>query len=202
MPPSIWLFVIYIKTGVDNLIIYLNRFIGLLFSAGLSKSNSSSNFFLEAKNNIAISEIADWSYATIIRVAVVPLVFSLFLLIRYFMTKSSKVDLTISIIIIINYLYFYLFSYQKYLRYSQIFLVITIYYLLYLLSSEEKLSNVEKFAVILLLSIYLSSELLILLFVLYSFFSFRKKTIFLSVFVFLLLNILNLQYESRNLHQK
>ena len=198
LPPSIWLFVIYIKTGVDNLIIYLNRFIGLLFSAGLSKSNSSSNFFLEAKNNIAISEIADWSYATIIRVAVVPLVFSLFLLIRYFMTKSSKVDLTISIIIIINYLYFYLFSYQKYLRYSQIFLVITIYYLLYLLSSEEKLSNVEKFAVILLLSIYLSSELLILLFVLYSFFSFRKKTIFLSVFVFLLLNKLNLQYESRN----
>ena len=177
-------FVIYIKTGVDNLIIYLNRFIGLLFSAGLSKSNSSSNFFLEAKNNIAISEIADWSYATIIRVAVVPLVFSLFLLIRYFMTKSSKVDLSISIIIIINYLYFYLFSYQKYLRYSQIFLVITIYYLLYLLSSEEKLSNVEKFAVILLLSIYLSSELLILLFVLYSFFSYRKNNILVCFCIF------------------
>ena len=42
-----------------------------------------------------MSEIANWSYATIIRVAVIPLFFSLFLLIKFFMKKNSKLDLSI-----------------------------------------------------------------------------------------------------------
>ena len=145
-----------------------------------------------------MSEIANWSYATIIRVAVIPLFFSLFLLIKFLLKKNSKLDLSISIVIIINYLYFYLFSYQKYLRYSQIFLIITIYYLLYLLANEENSTVIEKLTFVLMLSFYFSSEILILFLLLFSiFFSYRKKTIFIPMFIFLLFNIVNLQYESR-----
>jgi hypothetical protein len=196
IPPTIWLFIIYIKTGLSGLVNYLNEFVIFLFGHGLSKSDSSSNFYQEVKNNIAISEIADWSYVTIIRTSIVPLAFSLFLLSKFLLKKNSKTDLSISIIIIINYLYFYLFSYQKYLRYSQIFLVITIFYLLYLLSNEEKLSNFEKFTFILFLSFYASSELLIFFLIIYSILSYKKKSIFILLFTFLLLNIVNLQYES------
>jgi hypothetical protein len=196
IPPTIWLFIIYIKTGLSGLVNYLNEFVIFLFGHGLSKSDSSFNFYQEVKNNIAISEIADWSYVTIIRTSIVPLAFSLFLLSKFLLKKNSKTDLSISIIIIINYLYFYLFSYQKYLRYSQIFLVITIFYLLYLLSNEEKLSNFEKFTFILFLSFYASSELLIFFLIIYSILSYKKKSIFILLFTFLLLNIVNLQYES------
>ena len=197
IPPTIWLFIIYIKTGLSGLVNYLNEFVIFLFGHGLSKSDSSSNFYQEVKNNIAISEIADWSYVTIIRTSIVPLAFSLFLLSKFLLKKNSKTDLSVSIIIIINYLYFYLFSYQKYLRYSQIFLVITIFYLLYLLSNEEKLSNFEKFTFILFLSFYASSELLIFFLIIYSILSYKKKSIFILLFTFLVLNIVNLQYESR-----
>jgi hypothetical protein len=197
IPPTIWLFIIYIKTGLSGLVNYLNEFVIFLFGHGLSKSDSSSNFYQEVKNNIAISEIADWSYVTIIRTSIVPLAFSLFLLSKFLLKKNSKTDLSVSIIIIINYLYFYLFSYQKYLRYSQIFLVITIFYLLYLLSNEEKLSNFEKFTFILFLSFYASTELLVFFLIIYSILSYKKKSIFILLFTFLLLNIVNLQYESR-----
>ena len=196
IPPTIWLFIIYIKTGLSGLVNYLNEFVIFLFGHGLSKSDSSSNFYQEVKNNIAISEIADWSYVTIIRTSIVPLAFSLFLLSKFLLKKNSKTDLSISIIIIINYLYFYLFSYQKYLRYSQIFLVITIFYLLYLLSNEEKLSNFEKFTFILFLSFYASTELLVFFLIIYSILSYKKKSIFILLFTFLLLNIVNLHYES------
>ena len=120
------------------------------------------------------------------------------MLFKFLMKRNTKIDLSISIIIIINYLYFYLFSYQKYLRYSQIFLVLTVYYLLYLLSNEERLSIFEKFTFLLLLSFYLSSELLIFFLLIYSILSYKKKSIFILLFTFLLLNIINLQYESRS----
>ena len=107
-------------------------------------------------------------------------------------------DLCVSLVIIINYLYFYLFSYQKYLRYSQIFLVMTVFYLLYLLSNEENLSNFEKSLSVLLLSFYFSSTVLIIFLILYLILSARRRQIFIPLFTFLLLNILNLQYESRN----
>ena len=198
IPPSIWAFVIFIKTGFSGLLDYSNKFLSFLFFHGLSKPNTSSNFFREARNNIAMSEIADWSYATIIRVVVIPLFFSLFLLLKFLLKKNSKLDLSISIVIIVNYLYFYLFSYQKYLRYSQIFLIITIYYLLYLLSNEDNSTFIEKLTFVLMLSFYFSNEILILFLILFStFLIYRKKTIFIPLFIFLLLNIANLQYESR-----
>jgi len=197
IPPTIWLFIVFIKTGLSGLLNYLNEFVIFLFGHGLSESDSSSNFYQEVKNNIAISEIADWSYATIIRTSIVPLAFSLFLLSKFLLKKNSKTDLSVSIIIFVNYLYFYLFSYQKYLRYSQIFLIITIFYLLYLLSNEEKLSNFEKFTFILFLSFYLSSELLIFFLIICSILNYKKKSMFILLFTFLLLNIANLQYESK-----
>ena len=196
IPPSIWLFIIYIKTGLAGLYGYLTKFITFLFGHGLSKPDSSLSFIEEIRNNIVLSEITDWSYATIIRVVIVPVVFSLFLLFRLSLKKSSNIDLSISAVIIVNYLYFYIFSYQKYLRYSQIFLVITIYFLLYFLSNEETLTNFEKVTFISLLSFYLSSEILIILLIIYSIFSYGKKPIFISIFTFLILNIANLQYES------
>ncbi len=198
IPPSIWLIIIFLKSGLSGLFIYLNKFVSFLLLNGLSKSNTSSNFFQEVKNNIFMSEIADWSYATIIRVVLIPIIFSLYLLFKYLLKKNSKMDLCVSLVIIINYLYFYLFSYQKYLRYSQIFLVMTVFYLLYLLSNEENLSNFEKSLSVLLLSFYFSSTVLIIFLILYLILSARRRQIFIPLFTFLLLNILNLQYESRN----
>ncbi len=196
IPPSVWLFIIFLKTGITGLYSFLNKFITFLFGHGISETDSSLSFIEGIVNNIVLSEIPDWSYATIIRVVIVPLAFSLFLLYRYLIKKSSKIDLSISAVIIVNYIYFYIFSYQKYLRYSQIFLVITIYFLLYFLSNEETLTIFEKIIFISLLSFYLSNEILIILLIIYSLLNYGKKTIFISIFTFLILNIANLQYES------
>lgn len=198
IPPAVWLLIIYLKTGISGLLNYLNRYIEFLFFHGVTKNNTSLTFFQEVKNNIALSEISDWSYTTLARVVIIPIMFSLFLVFKYLMKKNSLVELTISIIIMINYLYFFLFSYQKYLRYSQIFLVITIYYILFLLSSEKNLHSYEKLILIFFLSFYFSSEVLMISLIMVTFLSFRKKSIFNFLFIFLLLNILNLQYESSN----
>ena len=128
----------------------------------------------------------------------VPLIFSFLLFFKFLLDSNKKVELSIAAIITVNYLYFYLFSYQKYLRYSQIFLIITIYYLLYSLSREEYLTIFDKFAFTLLFSFYLSSEVLILLLLLYLILNFRKKMVFIPIFTILTLNILNLNYETRD----
>ena len=174
-PPSLWLFIIYFKKGSEGLIDYLNNFFSFLFFHGLSKKSDSINFFQEISNNIQMSEISDWSFATIIRVVVVPLIFSFLLFFKFLLDSNKKIELSIAAIITVNYFYFYLFSYQKYLRYSQIFLIITIYYLLYSLSKEENLTIFDKFSFTLLFSFYLSSEVLILLLILYLIINFRKK---------------------------
>ena len=128
----------------------------------------------------------------------VPLIFSFLLFFKFLLDSNKKIELSIAAIITVNYFYFYLFSYQKYLRYSQIFLIITIYYLLYSLSKEENLTIFDKFSFTLLFSFYLSSEVLILLLILYLIINFRKKSLFMLIFIVLTLNILNLEYEARN----
>lgn len=198
IPPSIWALIISIKIGFSGLLDYINRFFGFLFFHGLPKSNYYSNFFQKVRYNIGSSEIADWSIATLIRVVFIPLILVMFLLIRRMLKKHFKHDFLISIVIFSNYLYFFLFSNQKYLRYSQTFLVITIFYLLYLLSNEENLSLTEKFAFVFMISIYFSSEILIILLLLSLILSYRKNTTYIFLFIFLLMNIVNLQYESRN----
>ena len=59
-----------------------------------------------------MSEISDWSFATIIRVVVVPLIFS-FLCFKFLLDSNKKIELSIAAIITVNYFYFYLFSYRN-----------------------------------------------------------------------------------------
>ena len=69
--------------------------------------------------------------------------------------------------------------------------------MLYLLSSEKNLSDGEKLFYVLLVSVYLSNQILIILFLITCFLMLRKNlSLFVIIFSFLILNIINLQYES------
>jgi hypothetical protein len=197
LPPLFWYSIIFYKSGALGLIEYFKSFTNFLFYHGVGKQNTSKNFFEEIIFDISISEISDWSYATLLRVAVVPMALSIFILFKYVVKEKSKTDLAISLILITNYLYFFVGSYQKYLRYSQVFVIICLYFILYLLSSEKNLSDGEKLFYVLLVSVYLSNQILIILFLITCFLMLRKNlSLFVIIFSFLILNIINLQYES------
>ena len=197
IPPLCWYSIIFYKLGTVGFIEYFKSFTNFLFFHGVAKRNTSKNFFEEIIFNITVSEIGNWSYVTILRVAVVPILLALFILFKYTIKEKSKTDLAISLILIINYFYFFILSYQKYLRYSQVFVIICIYYILYLLSKEESLSVIEKLFYVLLISFYFSNQILIILFLIASILILRNnKTFFVIIFSFFILNIINLQYES------
>ena len=52
-----------------------------------------------------MSEISDWSFATIIRVVVVPLIF-FFIVFKFLLDSNKKIELSIAAIITVNYFIF------------------------------------------------------------------------------------------------
>ena len=198
MPQIIWYGVVIYNSGLNGLGDFIVRFYNFVSFHGLlnSESKPEQNFV----QDLITSEIVVWPISIKLRVIIVPLIILTFLLFDKkpnFDGFNQKLNTTFAFIILFNHIYFFFFSYKKYLRYSQATIIITLLLLIVLIDQnyQKNIKNTMLFSI--LFSLFLSSFTLVLLFnAVILFFYLKNKKINYSMFlVFLLLNTLNINYE-------
>ena len=145
------------------------------------------------------TEVSQWSVASYLRILIAPVVFYLYI-VKNYKILSTKFDHLIIPLLISNfgtYLWFWIISPKKYMRYSHHFIVPIIFFtIIFLITNVDK----DKLDYIILLgtiSLFLSSPFIMLVFVLIGL-NLNKKNILYFLIIFMTLNNLNLIYENRN----
>ena len=157
IPLFLWLFLVYLFYEKGSVLDYIVNFFNFNFtnnrSAGINRESTS---LLSYILSFRESEVVNWNIADILRVFVSPLIFNFGLL--YFKEKLPT-QLKILVLPIVlsttaHYLWFWLMSPTKWIRYSQHFLIITILFTFVIFSFMKNEINDKKFY--LYFSIYIS----------------------------------------------
>lgn len=197
-PQILWYLVIIFNKGLKGFLEYFIDFFSFASFHGLlnNTSRTNQNILIDLLN----SEIMTWPISIKLRVIVVPILISLGLLIKGTL-KTNIFDRTFNLVfpllIFANHIYFFFFSYKKYLRYSQVTLVITV---LLMIVAIDKYSDDDKeatFFCCVLFSLFLSNFLILALFniLLFLIYFLKKDNVLNLLLVFLFLNTLNINYE-------
>jgi len=208
------------KLKIKDVIFFLSPFIlwGLLasFNLGFKQGFSSLfNIFLyhlfhegsgidsfSIKNILYLieqTEVSQWSIASYLRILIAPIVFNLYLVKNYRIISSKFNHLVIPLLIsnLGTYFWFWIISPKKYMRYSQHFIVPILFFTIVFLISNIDKNKLDYIILIGILSLFLSSPIIMIIFVLISL-NLNKKNILYFLIVLMTLNNLNLIYENRN----
>ena len=206
IPLLVWLFLVYLfyeKGGVAD---YIVNFFNFNFTnnryAGIDRESTSLISYVLSFRD---SEVINWNSANILRVFVSPIMFNFGLL--YFKGKLQN-QLKILVLPVVlstsaHYLWFWLMSPTKWIRYSQHFLIITILFTLFIFSFINKEINDKKFYLYfsIYLSLFLNSVFLLIGLIAISFYiyfsnnkSVNRSTVTLLL-IFFFLNSLNVIFE-------
>ncbi len=205
-PVIIWLLLVSLFYENGSVINYFIEFFNFNFtnnqSAGLKELGyfTLRDYFFSFQN----SEVIKWSLADILRVLFSPLIFS-FIFIYFYKNLSNELQKIIYPILLSTnflYLWFWLLSPTKWIRYSQHFLLLQMLFLFFYLSQKNlKIGKFKICLIIIYLLVFMSSTLLILitllLFIGFLIFNKFKFDTYINYFIyfFLLINLLNLNYE-------
>ncbi len=157
IPLIVWLFLVYLFYEKGSVIDYIINFFNFNFtnnrSAGIDRESTSLVSYVLSYRN---SEVIDWNLADILRVFVSPIMFNFGIL--YFKNKlPSQLKILVLPIVLsttAHYLWFWLMSPTKWIRYSQHFLIITILFTFLIFSFMKNEINDKK--LYLYFSIYIS----------------------------------------------
>ena len=205
-PLFVWLFLVYLfyeKGGVAD---YIVNFFNFNFTnnryAGIDRESTSLISYVLSFRD---SEVINWNSANILRVFVSPIMFNFGLL--YFKGKLQN-QLKILVLPVVlstsaHYLWFWLMSPTKWIRYSQHFLIITILFTLFIFSFINKEINDKKFYLYfsIYLSLFLNSVFLLIGLIAISFYIYfsNNKSVNIStvtlLLIFFFLNSLNGIFE-------
>ena len=168
--------------------------------AGLETLNK--NIFEKIIN----SEFSQWNFIVKFRILISPLIFLLFLYKNreQINSLSERLFIHIGSCTIILYLWFWLISETKWLRYSQHFIVLVIYLTLFLVFNKSfKLDNLDTILLFLIIFPFLSNIYVILIsFLLFVYLliknkkNLQKDRILSLICMILFLNSIYLSYES------
>jgi hypothetical protein len=186
IPVFVWLLLIrnkYEKGGVYD---YLQAQKTLIFTHQSSGLDLFSSLNINSiKNQILMSEFSQWNSFDKIRLLILPAIF-IFLVVRnrHELTKIfGEIYLQLVTSFLFAYLWFWIFSGTKWIRYSQHFTVIMIVTVIYLLSSNTLNRNID----------YLISASVLIFFI-------EDNKILISIFIFmasvLILLLKNQKYDS------
>jgi hypothetical protein len=145
------------------------------------------------------TEVSQWSVASYLRILIAPVVFYLYI-VRNYKILSTKFDHLIIPLLISNfgtYLWFWIISPKKYMRYSHHFIVPIIFFTIIFLITNVDKDKLDYIILLGTLSLFLSSPFIMLVFVLIGL-NLNKKNILYFLIIFMTLNNLNLIYENRN----
>ena len=145
------------------------------------------------------TEVSQWSVASYLRIMIAPIAFYLYT-IKNYKILTTKFDHLIIPLLISNfgtYLWFWIISPKKYMRYSHHFIVPIIFFTIIFLITNVNKSKLDYIILIGTLSLFLSSPIIMVVFVSIGL-NLNKKNIFYFLIIFMTLNNLNLIYENRN----
>jgi hypothetical protein len=145
------------------------------------------------------TEVSQWSVASYLRILIAPVVFYLYI-VKNYKILSTKFDHLIIPLLISNfgtYLWFWIISPKKYMRYSHHFIVPIIFFTIIFLITNVDKDKLDYTILLGTLSLFLSSPFIMLVFVLIGL-NLNKKNILYFLIIFMTLNNLNLIYENRN----
>ena len=143
------------------------RYIENLFTLILNHQSSG------LENSTAISEVSSWSHYEIVRILVVPILFI------YLISKNKnnidnifgKISIPLAGSTIASYLWFWILSDTKWMRYSQQFTLVLVISLMYFIGFEIMKSRFDLFIITSSLAIYINNwKVLIFIFILFSFY--------------------------------
>lgn len=169
LPLILWITFIAIYYSKGNIFEYIYDFVYFNFinnrSAGIKEASSYNilDYLLSYKN----SEVVNWNLADLLRVLVSPLIFIgiAFLYLSNTLNKSMNLIIPIVVSTTCLFLWFWILSPTKWIRYSQHFLLIQILFIFFLLVQKHTKINRNVVLIIsLYFSLFFSSSLLILLF--------------------------------------
>ncbi len=201
LPFLAYISLVSFKTEDFNLIDYFASYLEIIYnhqSSGLKVIEifNLENFLLQLNN----SEYSQWTLITKIRVLIAPIIFLIVMFIER--EKFNKIVVSsygIIFSILPAYIWFLIFSQTKWIRYSQHFLYLILFFSIIILFSETKLSSLPTLLLVLNISLFLSSEILLVLFLCSLF---VKNNLFMFkkiLLIILILNSLNLLIESHHL---
>jgi hypothetical protein len=170
IPLSIWLILVQLNYSSGNLITYLSdQYLLITNHSSSGVGNIQSFNFLNLRENISISESTDWNIYDQIRLSALPVIFSILLFINKEKIDKKFGELSLPIIcsIFFPYIWFWVFSSTKWIRYSQHFSIIIIISLFYFIFSNIEFRDRDYIIFIILFSFFINNtkELIILLIV-------------------------------------
>ena len=172
IPIILWIILVSFNYEKGNLIYYLSSQLDLILnhqSSGVNLENS--NSFIE---KIQMSEYSSWNIFDKLRILIAPILLIFYIVKNNETIKNNLGKYTVGIIpsIFFPYIWFWLFSPTKWMRYSQHFMVIVLIFLIYFLSLNLDFSRINFLFIILLISIFIENNKILIIF-----------TMFLSIYL-------------------
>jgi len=180
IPLILWLFLVFLFYEKGNIIEYIQN----LFEFNVLNNQSvgikdSPKSFIDYINSFRNSEVINWNISDILRILLSPLLLNAILL-----TSKNKISNELSRLFIpiffsttVHYLWFWLMSPTKWIRYSQHFVMVGILLILFLLSAEGIRFNdrITTFLIVIYLSLFLNSSYLIIITVVFALYNLYKN---------------------------
>ena len=150
-----------------NLIHYLTSQIDLILnhqSSGVSMENS--NSFIK---KIQMSEYSSWNIFDRFRILLAPILLIFYIVKNKKIINNSLGKYTVGIIpsIFLPYIWFWLFSPTKWMRYSQHFMVIILIFLIYFLSLKLDFSSINFLVSISFISIFIENQKILIILIMF-----------------------------------
>ena len=167
VPFIIWYLLIIFKTSFKYFLTYLSEFTGMVLyfdDAGLNTLNKFS--IQNIINQISSSEVSMWSTASLVRISIVPILFGILLIRnREIIKKTFELSfLPIFMTVFSTYIWFWLLSPQKYMRYTKHFTIIIVFFLFYFLILEMIEDRIDYLLIFASISLFFSDLKLIIFF--------------------------------------
>ena len=163
IPFSLWLILVSLQYKNGNAVDYIQD----LFSLVLGHQS------VGFESTEALSEIVMWNNFDFVRILIIPLLF-IYLVInnkKLLDAKFGKISLAIALSTAGSYLWFWILSPTKWMRYSQHFTIVIVISLIYMITFKIVESDIDLFLVFLSLGLFIdNSKILILIFILFSFY--------------------------------
>ena len=165
IPIIIWITLVSFYYEKGNLIYYLSSQFDLILnhqSSGVNLENS--NSFIE---KIQMSEYSSWNIFDRLRILITPILLIFYIVKNKEIVNNNLGKYTSGIIpsIFLPYIWFWLFSPTKWMRYSQHFMVIILIFLIYFVSLNLDFSRVNFLFSILFISIFIENNKILIFFI-------------------------------------
>ena len=205
IPAVVWIILIKFNYNNGNLKFYIKEYIDIIFitNPSIEKFESNKSFFEFIRQTLTNSDLSLWNSADYLRVLIAPLLIAFAIPFTNTFDKSFQSVFKFEILFsfLPFYLSFWLLSPTKSIIYSQVFTTMILFSTLYLFINNEKKDFKNTLIPLLVVSFYMSSVFLVILFLLttsYLIISEKQKFLSMAIIIILLFSQINSVYEVHN----